>query len=58
MEPTKLTGIRPVADSEPMLGDGVEIIDMPCYKTGEVLVRWLAGEPRPRDSSPRRRRGA
>ncbi len=37
---TKLTGIRPVADMQPMLGNGLEIIDMPHYKTGEVLVRW------------------
>lgn len=37
---TKLTGIRPVADMQGMLGDGVEIIDMPHYKTGEALVRW------------------
>ena len=37
---TKLTGIRPVADMQSMLGDGLEIIDMPYYRTGEVLVRW------------------
>ena len=37
---TKLTGIRPVAELQSMLKDGVEIIDMPHYKTGEALVRW------------------
>jgi hypothetical protein len=37
---TRLTGIRPVADLQPMLRDGVEVLDMPHYKTGEALVRW------------------
>lgn len=37
---TKLTGIRPLAELQPRLGDGVEIVDMPHYKTGEALVRW------------------
>jgi hypothetical protein len=36
----KLSGIRPVAEAAKLLGDRVEIIDMPHYKTGEVLVRW------------------
>jgi hypothetical protein len=38
----KLTGIRPVAEAAKLLGDRVEILDMPHYKTGEVLVRWRA----------------
>jgi hypothetical protein len=37
---TKLTGIRPLAEMQPMLGEGLEMVDMPHYKTGEVLVRW------------------
>lgn len=37
---TKLTGMRPLAELQPKLGDGVEIIDMPHYRTGEALVRW------------------
>jgi hypothetical protein len=37
---TKLTGLRPVAEMKELLGDRVEIVDMPHYKTGEVLVRW------------------
>jgi hypothetical protein len=35
-----VTGIRPVAEATKLLGDRVELIDMPHYKTGEVLVRW------------------
>src|SRR4051812_44669688 len=31
---TKLTGIRPVADMQKLLGDRVELVDMPHYKTG------------------------
>jgi hypothetical protein len=37
---TKLTGVRPLADAPALLGDRVELVDMPHYKTGEVLVRW------------------
>jgi hypothetical protein len=37
---TKLNDIRPVSDMRKSLGDRVEVIDMPHYKTGEVLVRW------------------
>ena len=37
---TKLTGIRPLADMAKMLGDRLELVDMPHYKTGEALVRW------------------
>lgn len=34
----KLDGIRPVA--EMAKGDHVEFVDMPHYKTGELLIRW------------------
>jgi hypothetical protein len=34
-----LTGIRPLADAAPILGPGLELVDMPHYKTGEALVR-------------------
>jgi hypothetical protein len=37
---TKITGIRPVAEAAGRIGDRAEIIDMPHYKTGEILVRW------------------
>jgi hypothetical protein len=37
---TKITGIRPVAEAAELLGDRIELLDMPHYKTGEVLVRW------------------
>ena len=37
---TKLTGVRPVTEAAKLLGDRVEILDMPHYKTGEILVRW------------------
>lgn len=37
---SKLKGIRPVAELTKLLGDRVEIDDMPHYKTGEILVRW------------------
>lgn len=36
---SKLGGIRPLADLAPLAGPGVEFLDMPHYKTGEVLVR-------------------
>lgn len=36
----KTNDVRPVAEMAKMLGDRVEIIDMPHYKTGEILVRW------------------
>jgi len=35
---SKIAGIRPL--SEAKLGGRVELVDMPHYKTGEVLVRW------------------
>jgi hypothetical protein len=37
---TKLGGIQPLADAEAMVGSRVQLVDMPHYKTGEVLVRW------------------
>jgi hypothetical protein len=36
---TSLTGIRPLSDASSITGPAVELIDMPHYKTGEVLVR-------------------
>lgn len=36
---SKLSGIRPLADAGAVAGEGLELIDMPHYKTGEVLVR-------------------
>ncbi|MGE5523533.1 MAG: MBL fold metallo-hydrolase [Rhodospirillaceae bacterium] len=36
---TKITGIRPLADAAGIAGRDVELIDMPHYKTGELLVR-------------------
>ncbi len=36
---TKLAGIRPIADAAPVAGSNVELVDLPHYKTGEVLVR-------------------
>jgi len=36
---SKLAGIRPLAEARAVAGEGLELIDMPHYKTGEVLVR-------------------
>src|SRR6185436_10869846 len=36
---TKLSGFRPLADAPSTLGREVELVDLPHYKTGEVLVR-------------------
>ncbi len=36
---TKLTGIQPVANANALMKPGVELVDMPHYKTGEVLVK-------------------
>jgi len=36
----KLTEVRPLAEAARLVGDRVELVDMPHYKTGEVLVRW------------------
>jgi hypothetical protein len=40
---TKLTGIRPLAETSSVTGSRLELIDMPHYKTGEVLVRIKTG---------------
>jgi hypothetical protein len=38
---TKLSGILPLSEmGAKLLGDKIEMVDMPHYKTGEVLVRW------------------
>lgn len=37
---SKLKNIEKVADAKSLLGDKIELIDMPHYKTGEVLIRW------------------
>jgi hypothetical protein len=37
---SKLTGIRPLAEAASLIGDRVQLVDMPHYKTGEALVRW------------------
>jgi hypothetical protein len=37
---SKLGGIQPLSTMGGLLGDRVEMVDMPHYKTGEVLVRW------------------
>lgn len=34
-----LRGIRPLAEAAPVTGTRVQLVDMPHYKTGEVLVR-------------------
>ena len=36
---SSLSGIRPLSEAAPMTGAAVELVDMPHYKTGEVLVR-------------------
>lgn len=36
---TGLAGIQPLSESRALIGDRVEFIDMPHYKTGEVLVK-------------------
>lgn len=36
---SKVTRVAPVADSRDVCGDVLELLDMPHYKTGEVLVR-------------------
>ena len=37
---SKVADIRPVGEMAELLGDRVEVVDMPHYKTGEALVRW------------------
>ena len=39
---SKLSGIRPVAEATAIAGARLELVDMPHYKTGEVLVRIAA----------------
>jgi len=36
---SKLSGIRPLSEAASIAGPRVELVDMPHYKTGEVLVR-------------------
>lgn len=36
---SKLSGIRPIAEAASVAGPRLELIDMPYYKTGEVLTR-------------------
>jgi hypothetical protein len=36
---SKLSGIRPLGEATSVTGSRVELVDMPHYKTGEVLVR-------------------
>ena len=40
---TKLEGIRPLSEAGKLVGERVELLDMPHYKTGEALVRWKVG---------------
>jgi hypothetical protein len=40
---SKLSGIRPLAEAAPLCGPSLELVDMPHYKTGEVLVRMKTG---------------
>jgi len=37
---SKLSGLRPVAEAAKLVGDRVELLDMPHYRTGEILIRW------------------
>ena len=43
---TGIAGIRPLADIGAIAGPDLELIDMPYYKTGEVLVRATTGRGR------------
>jgi len=43
---TGLAGIKPLADIGAIAGADLELIDMPYYKTGEVLVRATTGRGR------------
>ncbi len=36
---SKLTGIRPISEAASLLAPGVELVDMPHYRTGEILAR-------------------
>jgi hypothetical protein len=37
---SKVSGIRPIAEASSLLGGKVEMIEMPHFKQGEILVRW------------------
>lgn len=37
---SKIADVRPLAEAQKLVGDRVELVEMPHYKTGEVLVRW------------------
>jgi hypothetical protein len=43
---SKLRGIRPLAEATSITGPRVELLDMPHYKTGEVLVRIASDQGR------------
>jgi hypothetical protein len=36
---SNLSGVRPLAEAQAITGKALELVDMPYYKTGEVLVR-------------------
>src|SRR5262249_17875810 len=40
---TKLSGIRPLPEAKALTTGDVELVDMPHYKTGEVLVKAKKG---------------
>ena len=40
---TGLEGIRPLADAAAIAGPRLDLVDMPHYRTGEVLVRIRTG---------------
>lgn len=39
----KLAGVRPLADAKAVAGDRAELLDMPHYRTGEVLAKIASG---------------
>jgi hypothetical protein len=39
----KLDGVRPLSDARAVAGARAELVDMPHYKTGEVLVKLASG---------------
>lgn len=41
---SKIADVKPLSDAGAIAGPNVELIDMPHYKTGEVLVRLRAGD--------------
>ena len=40
---THLDDVRPLADAGPLTGDRLELVDMPYYRTGEMLLRIHSG---------------